>query len=791
MAAMRFSPDLSKVNWPARRCSLLQPESFHDQDQSYWFPNPYRASRPSSKPPGVTGMHVPLHQMGPSPGAFPSVCFPLTGTLPEPTQLSQSRLEHLLCGDGDSGYSGSPEVHEERSRSLLSSKVGDSVCGLSVSGPVEDTRERLHVIKQEPPDYTNAIAPCHEASSQPSFFPRASEFSTMWSNSPANAHANPDFHARNASFRVSSNREHFHGETYPTERTRVASIKGKQQEASLDKTTTKIDYILDLVQDSTPTNISHNDDMVGEPSTCLHSPSNPGSNLEATAKFEVRRWVDATKDASPFPSFTPPAIPSASSSDRSSPAAPVQALSTRENPTSSSRELVLEFWSILQDRDQDYDAYESSQADESTEWFTDDMHSLRTSTNGSGSNGSPNSSATSNSTPIGLTSKNALSTNKRGPEREEDEDGCPNKRPTREQGVSVPDALQDSSYLGQMSCPMLELHDCQGTNSTISELMRCLTNRHRIVICKECCTRLHVPEEEKKPANILQKHALEGCERYCIGTSCANNSNASTSFHRRTERCPSWATLTKEARWTFIWRLVNPESNPPEPNFLPGPAFEHSQIRKPCKQQARARGNEICAQLMRDIEAKERRISTLENDLITVKNEKMQTQQRCNEKTVNLENIIESLLEPLCENGIGLRGSLRKRLQNECPEVMATIPLKESQTVSTLPTSTLTPNHGYYPGPGESSTWGNMTCPPPTMPTMPVTWDAVPQQMVGSNPGYHFPDFSEKAPTTSEMYPTDACISDWNSISMSPSTMHAQAERYSSSETPEIVQPCE
>jgi len=565
-----------------------------------------------------------------------------------------------------------------------------------------------------------------------------------------------------------------------------ATIKGKQTEALLDKTALARE---EHIQDPAQINILRSEYMTRKPNTSPHSQYNPEANDQDTAEIGVLRWVDATKDAGPFSRFSPPAIPRASTSNRSSPAAPVQALSS----VSSSRALVLEFWGILQNRDQNYDACESSQADESIEWFTDDIRSLRTSANGSDSHDSPNNSATSNSTPIGLVGKNALSTNKRIREREGegDEDEHSDRRPTRDQGVAVSDALQDSSYPGQMSCPMLESHDCQGTNTTISELMRSLMNRHRIVICKECCTRLPIPDEEKRPVNILQKHVSDGCERYCIGTSCANGAEHSTSFHRRTERCPSWATLTKEARWTFIWILVNPESDPPEPSFPPGPAFEHSQIRRPCKQQARARGNEICAQLMRDIETKERCISALENDLTTSKNENMQTQQRCNEKTANLENIIESLLERLCENGIGLPGSLRKRLQNECPEAMAAILVKESQTVSTLPTSTLTPNHGYYPASSVSSTWGNMTYPPPTMPTIPVTWGAVPQQMVAPNLGYYFPDFSDKAPTTSAMYPTNTYIPVSNSINMSPSTMHAQVRRYSSSETPETVQPCE
>ncbi|KAH6878971.1 hypothetical protein BKA58DRAFT_378329 [Alternaria rosae] len=645
---------------------------------------------------------------------------------------------------------------------------------------------QLHGMKQKPPNHTDTITPFQQASTlQPNVFPRILKVSKLRPARSANAKVTPAGYPWEISSIASSARKYFRRKIYHAEPISRASITVKQSETLLNETTSAED---NYIHDHTPTSISHNNHMANEPNTSGHGPSDPGSNIQDTTKIGVLEWVDATKDACSFPSSTPSAIPSAGISDTSSSAAPVQALSPRESPVSSSRSRVLEFWSILQDCDHDYNAYESSQADESIEWFTDDKHSLRTSTTGSGSNGSLNSSATSNSTPIGLFSRNAPSINKRSLEREGDEDEFPNRRPNRGQGVYVPDAYQDSNHPGQMSCPMLESHDCQGTNTTISELMRSLTNRHRIVICKECCTRLPIPDEEKRPVTILQKHASHGCERYCIGISCASSADDSTTLHRRTERCPSWATLTKEARWTFIWRLVNPEANPPEPNFLPGPAFEHSQMRRPCKQQARARGNEMSAQLMRD---KERRISTLENDLTTAKTENMQTQQRCNEKIVNLENIIESLLERLHENGIGLPGSLRKRVQNECPEVMAAILAKESQIVPTLPTSIFTPNHGYYLGSGVPSTWGNMPCPPSAMPKKPATWGAVSQQMVGPNPGYYFPESSEKAPTTSVTYPTNACIQNWDTMSLDPSAMHAQVGRHSSSETPETVQPYE
>jgi hypothetical protein len=313
------------------------------------------------------------------------------------------------------------------------------------------------------------------------------------------------------------------------------------------------------------------------------------------------------------------------------------------------------------------------------------------------------------------------------------------------------------------------------------------------VICKECCTRLPIRDDEKKPADVLQRHALEGCERRCIGNFCGSSLDDTAFYHLRNERCPSWATVTQEARWVFIWALVNPGSNPPHPNFLPGPSFEHSQERRPNKRQTRVRGNEICADLMRDIEAKERHISALEIDLAAAKSETGHLQKQSSDKVANLENIIENLLERLSERGIGISSSLTKRLQNECPDVTSGIRAKDVQAnTRALSTSTLTSSHEHYSGSDMTSTAGNMFFHPPPVSTMPdlrTGWGAPQQQMVGSDTDYYNPELSYIDATANATYPSNVFFSSNHAVGPANVTMNAQDGGNNSSKISKTLYP--
>ncbi|RAR13016.1 hypothetical protein DDE83_003682 [Stemphylium lycopersici] len=453
----------------------------------------------------------------------------------------------------------------------------------------------------------------------------------------------------------------------------------------------------------------------------------------------IIRWVDATEHTSFLSS--PSVIQEVTTSVDSSPAATTLPLTPKDLSAGSSRELLLELSQVLEGSDIGHDACTPAQADTVPSDWTYDADSPLTTTPTSDASDSPDSSTSPSSSPLEVGSKTTVSSSGSGQERDGSDDGPPRKKRNRDQESIIFDAWQPSSCANQMPCPFLELDGCQGTNPTISELMRSLANRHRKIICKDCCKLLSVPEGEKKPLNVLQKHASERCEPRCIGTSCSTEPADNAPYHRRTEKCPTWQTLTKEDRWKFIWMLINPESDPPVPNFQQGPGFEHSTQRRLCKQQPRARVNEICADLWRNNEAKEKRISTLEHELSMSNEYSKQMQQKYDDKVGNLENIIETLLEHLSDKAIDVPRALRRRLRQECPTILVDEPaiLKPSATkMAPIPhvSQPLMPLPQGFSAPfsPQSIPW-----PPPSPPRF---YNAHPQQLVDSGNIYHNPQMS-------------------------------------------------
>lgn len=492
--------------------------------------------------------------------------------------------------------------------------------------------------------------------------------------------------------------------------------------------------------------------------------------------------------------------------------------SVRNTSVKTSRELVFELWRILQEQDEDKNTYPALHTDDGIEHWAHGIGSPRTATTGSRTSNSPKSSTTSTSTSVGDVNKTNIWAIKRGSEDKDEDEGASRKKSKDDQDSFAMESLQQPNNQGQMTCPLLESHECQGTNTTISELLRSLMHRHRIVICKECCERITIEDEEKKPANVLKKHAT-GCQRRCIGSSCVDSLDESASHHRRTEGCPSWATLAKEARWTFIWTLVNPESTPPDPIFLPGPAFEHSQEKRLCKQQARTRRNEICAQLMRDVEAKEVRIITLEKDLAAAKNDNaqlleryngrtlnlqkdveiaqddaMQVKERCDGKILSLESIIEDLLERLNANGSGIPASMRRRLHNECPTVTVGISALRLQTdPQSLSTLAFPSSYGHYPWVDMSLTTPNTFLPPPPLSSIPnisVFQDTALQQVVGLDAGGQYPGL-DLATTTNPTYQVEPYTSAWPYVGGDTVGLGASDGEYTFSAVLETAKPHE
>ncbi|KAF5668257.1 hypothetical protein FDENT_11873 [Fusarium denticulatum] len=169
-------------------------------------------------------------------------------------------------------------------------------------------------------------------------------------------------------------------------------------------------------------------------------------------------------------------------------------------------------------------------------------------------------------------------------------------------------------------------------------------------------------------------------------------------YHRRTENCPTWQSLPSETRWSFIWGLINPGENPPDPDFYNGVGYEHNTTRRPCKQQSRPRGADICDALLRDIEERDKKRMSLETELEAEKERNAQLEQKHKKKFSSLENIIETLLERLEENNVKVPNSLQKRLQEECPDVFCE---PVAQLISKRSQAPPTPSSMFKDGTGE------------------------------------------------------------------------------------------
>nr|RBR01376.1 hypothetical protein FVER53263_04379 [Fusarium verticillioides] len=400
-------------------------------------------------------------------------------------------------------------------------------------------------------------------------------------------------------------------------------------------------------------------------------------------KKDTLGWIISTKDTSTVLS---PSLPiyspeSSSCSLETMPRHFVPGESLEE-----SRALVMELFRTLSRQDCESSSDELSPAEGSP---NHSRYSSTPLTDGTGT--SPKSGTTTSISNFERNLKRSLP-ERDGSFQEGDGDEPPRKESRPDKNPSSSEAIASLQGRLQMPCPVQQPQKCQGTNATISELLRSLETKHRIVICKDCCTQVNVPEEARKPENARKRHKLETCEPRCIGTTCTGTASDGAPYHRRTENCPTWQSLPSETRWSFIWGLINPGENPPDPDFYNGVGYEHNTTRRPCKQQSRPRGADICDALMRDIEERDKRRVSLEADLEAEKKRNAQLEEKHKKRITSLENIIEALLERLEENNVKVPNSLQKRLQDECPgvfcEPVVQLISKRSQAPPT-PSSTL------------------------------------------------------------------------------------------------------
>ncbi|KAF5708534.1 hypothetical protein FMUND_10553 [Fusarium mundagurra] len=365
-------------------------------------------------------------------------------------------------------------------------------------------------------------------------------------------------------------------------------------------------------------------------------------------------WVVSTKDAGP----APPALPSIPSprSTSCSPKTIPRSCATGESLSSirnldETRDLVRELLQTLSHHDDESSFDEVSSVEDTPVGST---YSSSTPTDGSGTDTSPKSGTSAGASSFEIGSKRSHPT-RDGSSQEGDGEEPSRKQSRQEKNPSNPEASTSFQGRIQMPCPVQQPQKCQGTNATISELLRSLE--------------VNVPEEERKPENVRKRHKSETCEPRCIGAACSGTPSDEVPHHRRTANCPTWQSLPSETRWSFIWGLINPGENPPDPNFYIGVGYEHNTARRPCKQQSRPRGADICDALMRDIEERDKRRVSLEAELETANKRISQMEDKQKKKIGSLENIIETLLERLEENNVKVPNSLQKRLQEECPGV--------------------------------------------------------------------------------------------------------------------------
>jgi hypothetical protein len=340
------------------------------------------------------------------------------------------------------------------------------------------------------------------------------------------------------------------------------------------------------------------------------------------------------------------------------------------------RAFLVEFLKILQDRDVE----EQAGIDEFSITDVDDWQSPEAITQETDGCEAGSSSKTPASSKNASGSGNLKRSFQPGGGMPEEENG---DKPSRKKSnrVRVDVSLPGDSILElQLPCPLLESHECLGTDPTISQLLRCLQKKHQIVICNACCTLVEIPSNRKGLDNLLKEHNNSPVcirNRRCISQSCTEDGQTSAFPHVRTNNCPSWQQLPNDTRWKFIWTLLHPGETAPHIEFSKGVGVLHDTVYRPSTRQPRDKANELCDQFFR-VEAKDKRIQCLENELEEFKiqhdkkvSELGRFKLQHDQKVSEMEEIIQDLLERLAETNSTTPQSLQKRLQRVCPNVLA------------------------------------------------------------------------------------------------------------------------
>jgi hypothetical protein len=349
----------------------------------------------------------------------------------------------------------------------------------------------------------------------------------------------------------------------------------------------------------------------------------------------------------------------------------------------SSRTLILELLASLQDQREDL--VEGTTLDESS--FMSDIECSLPPEDGSGSGETSNQATSSGGFSSGRGKKRAHSANNDHPGKEND-DRPSRKKQDRERVASGSDTTPAESTLTLMRCTQCISEHCRGTEETISELLRSLGDRHNINICRECLSRVEVPNGQAREAYLKEDDHQITCSKRCACRSKQSNPSGAISAHEYSQsNCisPRRGEITdNENTWRYLHALANPNEEPPEQIFIQskGPGFLHD---KSCRERKKRQSRNQQTSTIKEVEELDRNRNKL-NQLLADNDKKEETIRRLETAELEANHTIEklrrdckdkdSLIHTLLENEkcwyelIMAPPSLLDRLSTNCPGIM-------------------------------------------------------------------------------------------------------------------------
>jgi hypothetical protein len=337
----------------------------------------------------------------------------------------------------------------------------------------------------------------------------------------------------------------------------------------------------------------------------------------------------------------------------------------------SSRTLILELLTSLQDQREDL--VEGTTIDESS--LMSDIECSLPPEDGSGSGETSNQASSSGGFSSGRGKKRAHPANNDHPGKK-NEDRPSRKKQGRERVASCSDTTPAESTLTLMRCTQCVSEDCQGTDATISGLLRSLET-HKINICRNCLSK--VEDGHQSPCSPERER--------CACHSKQSNPSGAISAHNYSEgNCilPRRGKIKDhENTWRFLHALANPDEDPPEKIFIEieGLGLLHKKCskerttRKDRKQQTSNmkeveeldRNRDKLNQLLADNEEKEALIRRLEIAELEANHTIEKLKRDCKDKDSFIHTLLEN--EKCWYEVITAPPSLLDRLYTNWPDI--------------------------------------------------------------------------------------------------------------------------